>query len=58
MIRKIKPNAVFLSGDLAQAIQLLDRLGLTPTQQQLSHITPKEVSCWLGPVLVGWAQKE
>jgi hypothetical protein len=45
---KLKTYAVFLSGDLAQAIQLLDRLGLTPTQQQLSLITSKEVSCWLG----------
>ncbi len=56
MISKLKTYDVFLLGDLAQAIQLLDRLGLTPTQQQLSKITPKEVSSWLGPV--GWAQKK
>jgi hypothetical protein len=33
-----------LEGGLGHAIQLLDRLGLTPSQDDLATITPREVS--------------
>jgi hypothetical protein len=40
-----------LEGGLGHAIQLLDRLGLTPSQEDLATITPREVSS-RGPLAV------
>jgi hypothetical protein len=40
-----------LEGGLGHAIQLLDRLGLTPSQEDLATITPREVSS-TGPLVI------